>query len=332
MSVVLNYTKNFPIQEPAGYTKSHRQCATERSSQVTFRLSPMRWFVILAVITIGLALGLPPDPHAVQQLHTSAVAYRVAVAAILIPYVIIWYLSFFAFAKLQEYSRALKGAKDGPAFHKIMAGMGFLAFSLVVPTTVSLVLNDIAAHYAGFKPAAIIINNYLGIIPGMIALLIIYNGTRMLLNTSKGWMEKVDLRWHAPWFLLLSVVFSHLAIENQYRYHPYHLSLWVLVATIIVPYLYAWTVGLMSAYGLNIFARTAPGTVYRQAIKRFAIGISVVIFASIAIQFVNATFGQRLSKSIGILLLVDYILLIIAAVGLGLMASGTKKLKLIEEV
>ncbi len=296
------------------------------------KLTPMRWFVILAAITIGLALGLPPDPHAVQQLHTSSTAYRVAVAALLIPYVIIWYFSFYTFAKLQEYSTPLKDTKDGAAFQKITTGMGVLAFSLVIPTALSLILSAIAVHNSGFRTAAIIINNYAGIFPGLTACLLLYNGARALLRTAKGGVEKLDLRWHIPWFLLFSIAFSHLTIENHYRWHPYHLSLWLLIATFITPYLYAWMLGLLSVYDLNLYAKTVSGSLYRQAIKRFAIGIRVVIAASIAIQFVNVTLGQRIGKSLGVILLVDYVLLIIAIIGLGLMALGTKKLKQFEGI
>lgn len=294
--------------------------------------TPMVWFVILTVITVGLALGLPPDPHAVQQLHTSSTAYRVALAVVLIPYIIIWYASFYAFAKLQEYSRPLKDTKDGAAFRRITWGMGLLAFSLVVPTTISLVLGDIAAHSHGFTAAATIIDNYLGLFPGMIAFLLFYNGARMLLRTTRGGTQKFDLRWNAPWFLLLSVIFVHLTVENHHHSNPYHLPLWLLMVTFITPYLYGWMVGLLSANDLRLYGETVRGTLYKQAIKRFAYGIGIAIIGSIAIQFVDISLAQRMSNSLGAVLLLDYGLLIIVAVGLILMALGTKRLKKIEEV
>lgn len=291
----------------------------------------MKWFVILSVVTIGLALGLPPDPHSVQSLHTSALAYRVAVAALLIPYAIIWYLSFYAYAKLQEYTKPLKKAKDGAAFHTITNGIGVLAFALVLPTTISLIIGNIAGHSPGFKTASTIIDNYISIIPGLFAFFLLMNGTRLLIRTVRGATEKIDLRWHAPWFLLLSVVFSHLTIQNQYHSHPYHLVLWLLVVTFIIPYLYGWMVGLLSAYYLHVYSKTVSGVLYRNSVKQLANGITITIIGSIAIQFVNITVGQRV-HSLGIVLLFDYILLILVAVGLAFMALGTKKLKRIEEI
>jgi hypothetical protein len=296
------------------------------------KLTPLKWFVVLTVIAVALALGLPPDPHSVQELHTTAGAYRLAIAALLIPYILIWYVSFYAFAKLQEYSLPLKGTKDGAAFRMITLGMGTLAFSLVVPTIISLVLGNIADHHRSFEAVTTIISNYLGLFPGLVAFLLLYNGARMLVRTTRGRTHRLDLRWYAPLFFLLVVIFSHLTIENMYRSHPYHLSLWLLIMTFIVPFLYAWMVGLLSAYDLNLYARTVKGTLYQRAVKQFAAGISVTILGSIAIQFVNITLAHRINKSLGLVLLIDYCLLIIVAVGLVLMALGTKKLKLIEEI
>jgi hypothetical protein len=296
------------------------------------KLTPLKWFVVLALLAIVLALGLPPDPHDLQQLHASETAYRLALVVLLIPYVLIWYASFYAFAKVREYSAPLRGSKDGDAFRTITIGMGVLAFGLIVPTIVSLILNNIASHTLSFEAAAVVISNYFGLFPGMLAFLLLLNGARMLLRTTRRGAEKLDLRWHAPWFLLLAVLFSHLTIENYYRGDPYHLPLWLLVISFIVPYLYGWAVGILSGYDLRLYAGTVKGSLYRRAIKQFANGILITIAGSVAIQFVDITLMQRADHSLGLILLIDYILLAIVAVGLVSIAMGTKKLKLIEEV
>lgn len=301
-------------------------------SQQLPKLTPMRWFMVLSILAILLAIGLPPDPHSVKDLHTTTTNYRLAVAILLVPYVIIWYTSFYAYAKLLEYSSPLRKTKDGAAFQKITIGMGALAFSLMLPTIISLVLSSLAGHQPSLHSAVVIINNYLGLFPGLLAFLLLLNGSRALVRTAKGGAQRLDLRWHAPWFLLLSVTFAHLTIQNQYRSHPYHLATWLLITTFIVPYLYGWAVGLLSAYDLNLYAQAVKGSLYKNAIRQFAAGITVTIMGSIAVQFVNNALAQRINKSLGLVLLIDYGLLIIVAVGLLLMAAGTKKLKLIEEI
>ena len=296
------------------------------------RLTPLTWFVILSLIAICLALGLSPDPHAIHQLHTSNAAYRFAITALLIPYVLIWYASFYAYAKLQEYSKPLRHTEDGGGFRKVTVGMGALAFSLVVPVIVTLIINNIAVHNPSFKTTATIINNYLALFPGLLAFLLLYNGARQLVGNVRTQRQRLDLRWHAPWFLLLSITFAHLALENHYQRFAYHLGVWWLIVTFIIPYIYGWMVGLLCAYDLRVYASTVNGSLYQQAVKQFANGIAIAILGSIGIQFVTITIAQRYSNSIGSILLIDYGLLIVIGTGLCLMALATKKLIRIEEI
>jgi len=105
----------------------------------------------------------------------------------------------------------------------------------------------------------------------------------------------------------------------------------VLVVTYIVPYLYGWMVGLLSAYELRTYANNVKGVLYRSAVGQFATGIAVTVLGSIAIQFINITLAKRVGGSLGMVLLINYVLLAVVAVGLVMMALGTKKLKRIEE-
>jgi hypothetical protein len=299
---------------------------------MTAKLTPMKWFVILLIIAVGLALGLPPDPESLRQLHISSLEYRIAILSLLIPYTIIWYAGFYAFAKLREYSKPLGGTTDGEAFRKITFGMGILAFGLIVPTIITLILGNIAAHHVGFEPAATIIDNYITLLLPLLSLFIIGNGTRILVRSVRGWSKKAGLRWFSPWFILLCVFFMHLTFNNYYVHNSYHLNLYVLMVTFVTPYLYAWLLGFLCAYELRLYARYVKGVLYKRALKRFSSGIAFTIGGSIAVQFVNVTLASRFNRSLGSLLIIEYILLIVVAIGLVLMALATKQLKKIEEV
>jgi hypothetical protein len=161
--------------------------------------------------------------------------------------------------------------------------------------------------------------------------LVLYSGARALLITTPSGIEKFELRLHAGWFLLLSVVFARLVIENHIERHPYHVGLWVLIVTYIAPYLYAWAIGLLCAYSLYLYALAVKGSLYRSAIRLFSRGVALTILGSIAIQFVNNTLMHQFSQSLGALLLANYVLVLIVAAGLLLMALGTKRLKRIED-
>lgn len=308
--------------------------STKQEGSGTFKkLTPMVWFSILAVITCGLALGLPPDPHTLQQLHISSLAYRIAIVVLLIPYGIIWYAAFYAFAKLKEYVRPIKDFADGKAFHSIMVGMGVLAFELILTTTVSLVLGTIASHHAGFKPANTIINNYLGLAGGIVAFLYINNGTHALTKLSKDWPGLAGIRTSAVLFIALVTTFTYLVINYHTQHHDvYYLNTPLLITTFIMPNLFGWFIALLSAYEFGLYAKFAKGVLYRRALRQFAQGITIGITGSVAGQFLNNTFvAAKLSHSLGALLLAEYALLAFIVAGLGLIALGTKKLKMIEE-
>jgi hypothetical protein len=112
----------------------------------------------------------------------------------------------------------------------------------------------------------------------------------------------------------------------------YYLSTPLLITTLVIPYLFTWFVALLSAYEFGLYARFAKGLLYRHALHQFSYGLVLVIAGSVANQFVDNTFGEKVGRSLGLLLLVGYAILATTAVGLIMMALGTKKLKKIEEV
>lgn len=294
----------------------------------------MVWFSILAVIAAGLAIGLPPDLQSQHQLHISSFAYRIAVVVLLIPYGIIWYTAFYAYAKLTEYARAIKGSVDGKAFRRIKNGIGFLAFGLIVPTIIGLIFQFIDNHHAGFKPAATIIGNYLSVITLLVSFILIGNGTRRLSDINKDRPGLTVMRMFTLLFISLSVVFSYLVLRFHHAHpHVYYLNTAALIITFIIPYLFGWFVALLCAYEFRMYAKNAKGILYRRALRLMSRGVLFTIFGDVLIQFIDNTFiAVKASTSIGLLLVFEYILLIFIAVGLTLIALGTNKLKKIEEV
>jgi hypothetical protein len=299
---------------------------------MSIQLTPMRWFAILFVVAIGVALGLPPDPHAVRELHTNPFAYRVAVAALLIPYSLIWYMGFYALAKMQEYSGPLKDTPDGRAFRKVTFGLAALAFNLIVPTIIELILTNIGVHNPSFKTAGEIISNYINLFSGLITFLLIFNGAQLLGRTVKNRGHSFDIRWHAPWFLLLSVVFAYLTIHNQFTGEEYHLSVPLLLVTIILPYTYSWLLGMLAAYEFGSYSKHVRGMLYKRSAKYLSRGIATVVTSSILIQFLTVTIAPHFRHSLSAILALDYLLLIIMAAGLYQISLGTRRLKKIEEV
>jgi len=299
------------------------------------KLTPMRWFVILLLIATVLALALPPDPATLKLYHISTTTYRVIIALLLIPEALLWYACFFAYSKLLEYSRYLGGSKEHRAFKKITLGMGVLAYGLILPTIVSLLLSILSHHSESFKPSATIITNYISLLVVLISFSVLRGGTQILIESSRSIKRPSlrGLRMFALLFTVLAVFFTYATIHTHHlSNNAYRLSLVPLMLTIIIPYLYAWFEGLVCVYNFRLYSIYVKGVLYKKAFFGLSVGLLLTVIASIAMEFITSTIGARKDEPLGFVVLVLYIIIAIFLAGLGMMALGTKKLKKIEEV
>jgi hypothetical protein len=298
------------------------------------KLSPMRWFAILFVAVCIFTLALPADPQTLKTLHLSTTTYRIIIVCLLIPEALLWYSVFYAYTKLQEYSRYLDGSKEHRAFQRISLGMGVLAFGLVIPSVVSPLLNYVVIHNEGFRATANIIEHYLSLVVALISFSILRGGSQQLISSNRSIKGNLlGMRLFAIFFIVLAVFFSYTAIHTRRVGHnPYYMSLFPLMVTIIIPYLYAWFEGLISAYNFRLYSKYVKGVLYKQAFFLLSLGMVITVLGFIFVQFITSTYGARTDESLGFILVLVYLLLAILITGLGLMAWGTKKLKKIEEV
>ena len=246
---------------------------------------------------------------------------------------IIWYAGFYTFGKLKEYWHTIKNFEDGKAFRSIMIGMGILAYGLVLPTAISLILQSVATHHPGFKPASVIISNYINILVLLITFTYISNGTRLFISMGKNQPGLAGMRIFILLFIGLSVVFTYLVMHYHIRHtHVYYLNTPLLLITFVIPYLFGWFMAFLSAYEFHLYAKYSKGLLYRQALRQFSYGIVATISGSVASQFIRNTVAAKARHSLKSVLIIEYALLAIITLGLTLMALSAKKLKKIEEV
>jgi hypothetical protein len=299
------------------------------------RFSPMRWFAVLLVIVCVLSLALPPDPTVLKNYHISASAFRVVIIFLLVPEALLWYASFYAYTKIKEYTSYIKDSKEGPAFRHICLGMGFLAFGLIVPSIITAPLNYIAQNNSGFKPAAAIISHYMTLLFALVSFSLLRSGSQSLIS-SDGKSRRgslLSMRLFAIFFIFLAVFYSFTTLHTRrVANNPYFMSVYPLMVTIIVPYLYAWFEGLVSAYNFWLYSINTRGLLYKKAFMQLSVGLATTIIGFIAVQFITSTIGARTDETLGFVLIIVYILLALLLAGLSLMALGTKKLTKIEEV
>ena len=295
--------------------------------------SALTWYIVLLIVGVLLALVLPTYSSLLKVLNITASDYRLAIFSLILPFAIIWFSAFYAYDKLQQYAHKLHQAREGKAFQKIADGVRVLAWGLVIPILISLILTAISARNTGFRTAQIIIDNYLMLLVPLIGFTLIGGGTRSLNVLVRARPGLVSTRLMVFSFIAIGVLFSYFVIhDSDGGTNPYRLSLWLLIFTIIVPYLYAWLIGLISTYELWLYAQKTQGMIYKQALGQVAGGLAITIIGSICWQYLSSIFEAESKASFSAVFIIFYVLLFIQAVGYGLMAFGARRLKRIEEV
>lgn len=297
------------------------------------KFSALMWYTILITTGAVLALALPPNPASLHMLHISENEYRLAIFTLILPYALIWFSAFYAYEKLEHYAQKLAGTREGEAFKKIANGVRFLAWGLALPTIIALILSAIEGQAPGFHAAHIIIDNYIAVLVPLVGFTIIGNGTRVLTEIVRARPGSTGTRLLVGAFTVVGVFFVYFVIHNQNSdTNAYYLPLTFLLLTIVVPYLYAWLGGLLSAYELRLYSLKTRGVLYQKALIWLAAGITIVIIGSIMVQYLDGVFAGRKDLSLGPLLALIYCLLIIQALGYALIAFGANRLIKIEEV
>ena len=252
---------------------------------------------------------------------------------LVLPYGVIWFSAFYAYDKLQAYARKVRSSTEGRQFKLVANGVRILAWGLALQVIIALILSAIAGARPHFKGSATVLNHYIMVIISLLGFTSIAAGTRALIDSIHVRPGRIASHVLGIGFIAFGVLFSHLAIRNSSGAgSPYHLSVYPLMFTVVVPHLYVWFLGFMSAWELQLYARWVKGVLFRQALRKLASGIAIVITASIAVQFLTGVYTGNAANSLGSLLIVVYLLLTIQAAGYVLIAFGAKQLKKIEEV
>lgn len=298
----------------------------------------LQWCALLSVLYICLIFIMPVN-HVTYINHVlTPLQYRFAMAAIAIPTILVWFVAFFGYAKLREYSLKIPESKEGPHFNKLANGCMWLAWSLPVIIISSYFLNHIATRTASFHPTAIIVSNYLALIVPLVAFIIISAAAGGMVSSARPNLNLVSARLTMLAFLATGVAYCFAVFRNldlaslTSPHNPYYLPVWLMILTIIIPYLYAWFIGLFAVYEITLFTLKVRGLLYRQALLSVAIGLVVIIISSIALQYINSVIPRSGILVFDYRLSLTLLFRIIGGVGFIILATGANRLKKIEEV
>jgi len=308
------------------------------SKSVRETILTMQSCIGLAVLYIVLIFILPTNHVAMHHYNLSEVEYRIVTATIALPTIAVWFAAFWGYSKLREYSQAIKKTKEGPHFRRLGIGCAWLAWSLPLTTISAFILNGMADKWPNFHPSAIIISNYVALVVPFIAFIIISLAARDMVGKSRLNMEHSTARLTMVLFLgggllYCGLIFRSLDLTSISSTHnSYFIPVWLMIVSVIIPYLYAWFLGLLAAYEILAFSVNVHGLLYRRALVYLAAGLAAVIISSIALQYVSSVVPRTGDLIFNYKLLLTLAIRIVSGIGFFVMAVGASRLKKIEEV
>lgn len=293
---------------------------------------------LLVIVYVGLIFLLPANRDVMHAYHLSSLQYRFILLAVTLPELIAWLVAFEGYARLRQYVHAIRKTKEGRHFDKLATGSAWLAWSLPLPVILALLLNALASAWLAFYPASVIIGNYFNLLLPLVAFSLIGGAARGLVNNAKIRFSLSGARTIMLIFLVAGVSYCYFTFRHfdpdslGSSHNPYFLPIWLMILTVIIPYLYAWFAGLLGAYEITLFSKQTTGVLYRQALRLLASGLVVIIVSSIAVQYMNSIQPLVGHLVINYQLVLTSIFRVIEAGGFILMALGASRLMRIEEV
>jgi hypothetical protein len=310
--------------------------AKKTTVSVTSRI--LQRYLALAILYVLLIFILPANSRAMQAYHLNSIEYRVLYFAIAIPSMAVWFAAFYGYAKLKEYANSLKHSAEADSFNRLAQGCAWLAWSLPVSVLASYVLNAMADQWGGFLGASIIISNYVTLALPLIGFSVIGVASRELINQTKVRLSTLNARGIMLFFVVGGVLYCYLTFRRfdpaslGSTANPYHLPIWLMLLTVIIPYLYAWFVGLLATYEITSYSKQVRGVLYKQSLQLLVGGLVTVIAGSILIQYVSSIEPSKGYLVLNYRLLLLIVFRVITGVGFALIGIGANRLRKIEEV
>lgn len=299
------------------------------------RLGIYRLYAVFVIAYTLILLFMPPNPATLAAYNLNEAAYRVLLFAVVaLPAFLTWLAAFYGYNQLNAYSKLVADTREGEAFETLRKGVKWLALYLPVVSLVTISLFAIANSNGGFRPFAEVFSNYLTIVIALGAFAMLGNGARKLAELSNVRPSLFKTRLLTLSFIIMGVLYCYFIIKHGIDPNgsPYHLSIGWLLITNVVPYFFAWMLGLLAVLDIDAYADKVTGILYRQALRLLSGGLLTVIITSILIQYVNSASLQRGRFVFGVVLVLRYTLYACLAAGFALIAHSAKKLQQIEKI
>ncbi len=297
-------------------------------------------FVALILTYLVLTLLLSANRQAMVHYHISSLALRILDVTIVLPVAGIWTAAFYGFTKLRQYAELISNNRDGKQMHRLAFGVGILAFCQPTASIISTILNYFSQHHPSFLPTTTIVNNYISLLIPLAAFVVIGEAARGFTDITKQRPSQRQIQLFALLLVLIGAGYCYfvfnglpsvrkLALSSS---HIYYLPDWVILLTIVVPYIFVWFNGMLASMDIYLYQQKIKGVIYKGGMGLVALGVGFIIISSIVLQYLVTLSGRILELRISAILLIVYPLLVLISAGYIMIAIGAKRLRKIEVV
>lgn len=317
----------------------HAYLEHNQGESLSKKLYILFWTLVGLYILVNFATDL--NPQVLARYNMSATEYQLLRLTLLLPLVLVWFAAFYGFGHVLEYARKIKESKDGKGFKWIAAGLGVLAIGLPVGSVLSFVLSRSVVAGLIEQPASTIISTHFSVGYQMTSFLLLAIGTWKLTTVvKKAVISPRSLVISSLILTAISSFYIYVALNNPAREVPvnpgqtatYYMADWLIVSTIIIPYILTWAFGMFAFIALKTYNRVIGGVIYKTALKKLSIGMAVIISMSILLQFLTAAITTVFAWELGALVVLLQLLVIAIGIGFLYVAMGARSLTQLEEI
>lgn len=296
-------------------------------------------FTVLSVMFLGLVLLVPASATDLSRYNLSASQYQMLLISSEIPVIVIWALAFLSYIYLRQYALTISDSPESQGFLGLARGCQWLAWGLPLSAAITVVLAWVASQHPAALASTVIISNYIEVLFPILAFTTMSDSSRQL--TKHYAAGNLLVTKHRPIgqliLVVLGIAYSYFLLHNLHvaslgsAANQYFLPIWLLILSLLVPYLYAWFLGLLTAFDIVALASQTPGIIYRRALQRLSGGLVAVIISLMAVQYLRSRLPDEQPSALDNLLW-GYLIYAVCIIGFALMLSGIRQMKRIEEV
>jgi hypothetical protein len=300
---------------------------------VKFRSKTFITIIILTIVYAAVNLLAAPPKSTLQRYHINASQLRLINTTVVVPVVAIWFTAVYGSTKLRRYAYVVRNSPQGKQIWDVSKGVAVLAWWLPISSTLSALFSLFARSHPALLGAVTIFTNYLSLLFPLIGFWILSKACMSMSKDAKLPMRQGGLHWLIIAVITGGVFFSYLVARGEDTIHSvYHMSVPLVLLTLVIPFIFSWYLGLLAIYDLHRYTLTVKGLIYRKSWNTLVFGIGWIILFSIVLQYLTAVSAKLGSVSLSWILTLVYGIIVLMGLGYVFIARGAKKLAQIEEV